>query len=90
MCRPTYEGGLGILDIQKMNMTLLTKWVARLMSSRDDLVTKVLKESHGRGFTSERYAAPTQGASPFWQELRHTFSRMRAFFVAQLGDRSPF
>ena len=60
------------------------------MSSRDDLVTRVLKESYDKGLTWESYAALTQGASPFWQGLRHTFRRMRAFFVAQLGDGSTF
>ena len=30
--KPTQEGGLGILDIQKTNTALLTKWVARLIS----------------------------------------------------------
>ena len=28
VCRPTQKGGLGIIDRQKMNMALLTKWVA--------------------------------------------------------------
>ena len=51
VCRPTQAGGLEILDRQKMNMTLLTKWVDRLISSRDDLVTQVLKESSGKGLT---------------------------------------
>ena len=60
------------------------------MSSRDDQVTKVLKESYGRGLTWERYAALTQGASPVWQGLRYNFSRMRAFFEAQQGDGSTF
>ena len=60
------------------------------MSSRDDLVTQVLKESYGKGLTWERYAALTQGASPFWQGLRHIFQWMRAFFVARLGDGFRF
>ena len=51
VCRPTEDGELRIINIQKMNMALLTKWVARIMSSRDDLVTKVLKESCGTGLT---------------------------------------
>ena len=44
-CRPIKVGGLSILDIHKMNMTLLAKWVARFMSFREDLVTQALKES---------------------------------------------
>ena len=51
MCRTTQAWGLGILDIQKMNMALLTNWVARLMSSWDDLVTQVLKEIYDKGLT---------------------------------------
>ena len=48
-CRPTQVGGLRILNIQKMNTAVLTKQVASLVSSFDDLVTQVLKESYGKG-----------------------------------------
>ena len=56
--RPIPAGGLGNLDIHKMNMTLVAKWVARFMSPREDLVTQVLKESYGRELNWERYTAP--------------------------------
>ena len=82
VCRPTKEGGLGILDIHNMSTTLLTKWVARLMSSREDLVTQILKESYGRDLNWEKYAAPIYGASSFCHGLRHIFRRVRAFFAA--------
>ena len=52
--------------MQKINTMLLIKWVARFMSSRESLITQVLKESYDRGLNWERYAAPLQGASPFW------------------------
>ena len=52
---------------------LLTKWVARLMSSQEDLITQILKESYGRGLNWEKYTTPIQGASPFWQGLGHIF-----------------
>ena len=47
--RPTKAGRLGILDTQMMNMTLLTKLVARHSSPREDLVNQFLKENYGRG-----------------------------------------
>ena len=89
-CRPIKAGGLGILDIQNMSMTLLTKWVAGLMSSFKDLVIQSLKESYGRGLDWEKYTALVQGVSPFWQGLRHIFGRVRLVFVAQLGNSSSF
>ena len=46
VCRLIQTGGLGILDLQKMNTALLAKWVARFMSSQEDLVMQVLKESY--------------------------------------------
>ena len=90
ICRPTNAGGLGILDAQTMNMVLLTKWVAMLMSPREDLITHVLKENYGRGLNWERYAVHIQGASPFWQGLTLIFPPVHNFFIAQLGDGSTF
>ena len=88
--RPNQAGGLGIINIHKMNTTFQPKWVARFLSSREDLITQVLKESYGRELNGDRYAAPFQGASPFWQGLRHIFWRMLVFFAVQLGDISAF
>ena len=48
VCRPIQTRGLGILDLQKSNTMLREKWVARFMSSQEDLVTQVLKESYGK------------------------------------------
>ena len=89
-CKPIKAGGLGILDIHNMSTTLLTKWVARRMSSWEDLVTQILKESYGGELNWEKYAAPVYGASSFWHGSRHIFRRVRAFFAAQLGDGSSF
>ena len=47
-CRLIKATELGILDIHNMSITLLTKWVAKLMSSRKDLVTQIMKEINGR------------------------------------------
>ena len=60
------------------------------MSSWEDLVTQVLKESYGKELNWERYIVPFQGASSFWQGLRQIFYKTRAFFVAHLGDGSTF
>ena len=73
VCRPIQARGLGILDIHKMNTTLISKWVARFRSSWEDLVTQVLNECCGRELNWERYTAPFQEASSFWKGLRHFF-----------------
>ena len=73
-----------------MNTKLLEKWVAKFMSSWEDLVTQVLKESYDRELNWERYTVPFQGASSFWKDLRHIFWRIEAFFVAHLGNSSAF
>ena len=57
VCRPIQARGLGILDIHKMNTVLLAKWVVRFMSSKEDLVTQVLKEIYGRELNWESYTA---------------------------------
>ena len=58
VCRPIQAGGLGILDLQKMNTVVLATWVARFMSSQEDLVKQILKESYSRELNWERYTAP--------------------------------
>jgi hypothetical protein len=32
ICRPKYQGGLGILDLEKQNTSLLSKWLFQLIS----------------------------------------------------------
>ena len=89
MCRPIQAEGLGILNIEIMNTTLRASQVTKLMNSREDLVTPVLKESNDRGLNWERYAAQFQGASPLWQGLKNIFRRMQTF-AAQLGVGAAF
>ena len=60
------------------------------MSSREDLVTQILKESYDKELNWEKYAAPVHGASSFWHGLRQVVRRVIAFFAAQLGDRLLF
>ena len=60
------------------------------MSSREDLVTQILKESYSRELNWDKFAAPVHGTSSFWNGLTHIFRRVRSFFAAQLGDGSSF
>ena len=47
VCRPISQGGLGVPHFQQVNMTLLTKWVARLMHSSGDLIAAILRDGYG-------------------------------------------
>ena len=60
------------------------------MSSREDLVPQILKESYDRELNWENYVAPVHRASSFWHGLRHVFQRVCTFFVAQLRDGLSF
>ena len=45
--RPIKLGGLAVLHLQTMNLTLLPKWVAIFMSSKMNMVLEVLKDADG-------------------------------------------
>ena len=81
VCKPIKAQGLGILDIHNMSNTLLTKWVARLLSSREHLVTKILKESYAKELNWEEYTTLVYRASSFCHGLGHIFRQTQAFFL---------
>ena len=48
VCRPLKLGGFfGVLKLQTMNLALLTKWLSRIMSKEEDLVSLVLVDHNG-------------------------------------------
>ena len=54
-----------MLKLHTMNLTLLTRWVNRLMSLEEDSVMMVLKVYYDTWLDCERQATMTQGASVF-------------------------
>ena len=44
VCRPVKHGGL---NLPTMNLALLSKWVAKIMSSTEELTLKVLRDCYG-------------------------------------------
>ena len=64
---------LRILHVQGINTMLLTKWVDRIMSFRDNLTKQILQDYQNQGSNWERQAALIKGASPFLQRLRQVF-----------------
>ena len=82
-CRVLCEGGLGIWDIERTNLALLTKCVYWMMQPLRDLVTQVLADSYG-------FSIATRGASTFWKGLWSTFLIVQACFHPSLGDGSHF
>ena len=45
-CRPLHWGGLGILQLQNMNLALLTKYATKIMSHAEELALKVLWDNY--------------------------------------------
>jgi hypothetical protein len=45
VCQPKDDGGLGLLDLRYMNISLLVKWMWRLESS-NGLWQKIIKEKY--------------------------------------------
>ena len=53
VCRPVKLGGLGVLKIQTINLTLLMNWVRKIMNLKADLVKMILKDCHVMGVDKE-------------------------------------
>ena len=45
MCRPRDQGGLGILDLEVQNKSLLSKWLFKLINE-DGIWQQILKRKH--------------------------------------------
>ena len=54
VCRPVSQGGLGVPLIQQAKMTLLTKWVARLMHPSGELVLTIFRDGYGASLDWQR------------------------------------
>ena len=76
MCRPVKLGGLGVLQLQSINLALLMKWVSMIKSNQENLVLKVLRENYRTWLD--------------WHGLKHVFPEVHKFFTAILGDNSLF
>ena len=56
-------GGLRVLHLQNMNMALLTKWVARIMGSQEDLTISILRPNYGKGLNWDTQLSSIRGVS---------------------------
>ena len=80
VCRPVSQGGLGVPHLQQANMTLLTKWVARLMQPSGDMVVAILRDGYGASLDWQRWQTPQRGDSAFISSLRPIFQTVKSFF----------
>lgn len=46
VCRPKWEGGLGVLNLDSLNSVLLAKWW-RIVVDHDSMVDKLIKDKYG-------------------------------------------
>lgn len=72
VCKPKMEGGLGVLDVRAVNLSLLVNWKWRLLADREVLWKEVLKEKYGSSIgemvVGEEHALPSF-ASKWWRDL---------------------
>ena len=86
VCRPLAHGGLGIRHIDHTNMTLLSKWVVRVMESSRDMVSTLLREAYGHSLDWSVWTNPRRGDSLFVASLQGIFLLIRPFCKPQLRD----
>jgi hypothetical protein len=84
VCLPKDQGGLGILNLDLMNIALLSKWIWKLFNG-SGLWQTILKGKYLKGQTL-RQATYRNGDSHFWQGLLE----VKTFFLNcckfQIGD----
>ena len=74
VCMPKEQGGLGILDLDLMNISLLSKWLWKLFNDKGPW-QEILSRKYLQGKTLCQVAA-RPGDSHFWQglmEIKHIF-----------------
>ena len=90
ICTPTGQGGLGVPHLKMMNMTLLTKWVKRIIGPEEDVIRSVMRDRYGAGVDRDKMTTRVRGASAFWRGLGKVISTIQNFFSARLGDGALF
>ncbi|MCI00244.1 LINE-1 reverse transcriptase like [Trifolium medium] len=72
VCRPKERGGLGIRNLRLVNVSLLTKWRWRLLTSQDMFWVKVLKAKYGGDIahvSNLSSCGDVKFASLWWKDL---------------------
>ena len=90
VCRPLFDGGLGIRHVHHNNLALMCKWIARVMKPADDILSHLLHEMYGSTLDWSLWATPQRGDSPFMAGLRGTFPLVQQYFRPQLGNGAIF
>jgi hypothetical protein len=72
MCRPKYEGGLGIRDVRIMNISLLAKWRWKLLGVGDEVWRSVVVSKYGDGAVGSAKLVVGNfghGVSAWWRDI---------------------
>jgi hypothetical protein len=82
LCQPKDQGGIGILDLNTMNRTLLSKWLYKFLTS-DGMWQQLLRNKH-IGSKSLAQVEWKIGDSHFWScliKVKPDFLRFGTFLV---------
>jgi hypothetical protein len=84
VCMPKDQGGLGVLDLEKMNIALLAKWLWKLFNE-DGIWQKILRKKYLQKQTL-CHAVTKNGDSHFWQGLMEVKKFFWQHCKIQIGD----
>jgi hypothetical protein len=82
VCSPKDQGGLGILDLRNMNISLLTKWLWRLETS-DGLWEKIIRHKYIKD--NPLVVVEKQNISQFWRGLLENKDSFHKFCTKKWG-----
>ncbi|XP_051202523.1 uncharacterized mitochondrial protein AtMg00310-like [Lolium perenne] len=85
MCRSREEGGLGVRDLHCQNVSLLLKFVHKLLRGDDTPWTRWVRRWYGLGGIS---SPPSPTDTPSWRAFKRVFSIYRGLTKVKVGDGS--
>ncbi|KAG8086542.1 hypothetical protein GUJ93_ZPchr0010g7976 [Zizania palustris] len=90
ICTPKNMGGMGVLDLECMNIALLGKWLWKL-ETEDGIWQRMLKEKYGHKRVLVQIKSKV-GDSQFWKALMRIKAIFLSFCVKKVGsgDRTLF
>jgi hypothetical protein len=90
ICQAKSHGGLGVTNTKAMNISLMTKWIWRLLSGQDNelLWVKLLRAKYR---VEELFCHNQVACSPFWhgiQKIKHFFQKGAKFYPGARSNLS--
>lgn len=77
ICKPKWEGGIGIKSLSSMNDAFMAKLVWRMLHDPNELWVQVLNGKYGRGRAERGASVAKMSDSRLWKEIVKMWDNIR-------------